>query len=199
MDVLDRNEVKLEAYGAMPASLVTGEGDEKSRLYFNKARRTKAYDLAKPPIDWDAFLAQATDVFVRKNTDYESAYMKGLLATSDPSFLWSWEVKKKLDRIRTWIERGELLVKGEGVQDAVVDLFVYTVQYTIYLDCKEVPAWKKGVPTDPLQCLSERNFYTVAARKSPRNWIRFLVDRELIGGPEIALQNTILRYMGELE
>lgn len=84
------------------------------------------------PNNWDEFVDLAVDVFTRKDTDYESAFMRILLDRQvDGRSIWAWEVKKKLDRLRRWIKRGELQVKGEGVLDSVIDLVNYTVQYDL--------------------------------------------------------------------
>lgn len=84
------------------------------------------------PRSWAEFVSLAVEVHVRKDTDYESRFMKVLLDKNlDGKSIWTWEVTKKLDRLRTWVKRGELAVKGEGVIDSIIDLSNYTIQYDI--------------------------------------------------------------------
>jgi len=142
------------------------------------------YSADKPPRDWDEFLARQTEIHVQKDHDYDSRFMRGLMKHGRP--IWEWEVEKKLDRIRTWLTRGELQVKGEGLNNAVGDLFNYTVQFLIYLKAVE-----------PLSALSERSFFQYATRYAPHNWIALLVNSGLIQKNEIALQNIIRLYMGD--
>lgn len=89
-------------------------------------------EKADTPTTWEEFIDMAVDICDRKNTDYESAFMTILLDKEvDGRSIWAWEVKKKLDRLRRWIKRGELKVKGEGTLDSVLDLTIYTVQYEL--------------------------------------------------------------------
>lgn len=130
--------------------------------------------------DWDSFLSEATAVFVAKNTDYDSRFMRALLQYQEQRgieaarTIWAWEVEKKLDRCRTWIKRGELQVKDEGVRNSVIDLFNYTVQYRIY----------QAAYTSPLELLNERDFYKMAALLSADSWLHYLANVEKLIAPE---------------
>jgi hypothetical protein len=145
--------------------------------------------------DWEGFLAEATDVFVAKNTDYDSRFMRALVAyqaqrgPEAARTIWAWEVEKKLDRCRTWIQRGELAVKGEGVRNSVIDMFNYTVQYRIF-------RWHMDAGTDPFKDLNERGFYQTAAMIKPGEWLNYLTYIEgLIAPNESELRQLILTEM----
>jgi hypothetical protein len=150
----------------------------------------------KPAVvtDWDLFLAEATDVFVAKNTDYDSRFMKALVqyqAERGPEAartIWAWEVEKKLDRCRTWIKRGELLVQDEGVKNSVQDLFIYTVQFVIFNG--EVIAGR-----DPFALLNDRDFYAAASKFYATDWVEFLVTEKLITPDEYDLRQELLVEM----
>lgn len=121
--------------------------------------------------NWDLFISEATEIFIAKNTDYDSRFMRALIEYRKRSYdaartIWAWEVEKKLDRCRSWIKRGELLVKDEGVRNSVIDAFNYTVQWVIFLDANT------GLRRlDPLEELTEANFYKTAANYQPKEWI----------------------------
>lgn len=149
---------------------------------------TTKVKLPKPPVNYDYFVSQQTMEHERKNHDYQSRFMRGLLEHGRG--VWDWEVDKKLDRIRTWIERSELWVKSEGIHNSVGDLFNYTVQFAIYLDCR-----KSGA--DPLTQLSASDFYKRAVSLSPAAWVDFLISEGRIQLEEKALQNIIRYYMGD--
>lgn len=84
------------------------------------------------PSCWAAFVDMAVAVHDAKDADYEHAYMNMLLdPTTNGRSIWAWEVKKKLDRLRRWINRGQLSVKGESALDSVIDLSNYTLQYDL--------------------------------------------------------------------
>ncbi len=184
-DVLDKHKVELCA-GCNPAL----HGSLGTLLYFEKATRTTAYDESQPPRDYDEFIALATEIFVAKDRDYRSRFMRALLdVQKDPRTVWAWEVEKKLDRIRTWIDTGSLQVKGEGVKDSVIDVFNYTVQYVIYIDLR-------GKKLDPLKALNERDFFTYASRYTPNDWLNFITVEGLISPVEQKVKRTILKYMG---
>jgi hypothetical protein len=161
---------------------------------FNRLQKQEGQD--KPPASWDAFLREATDVFIRKDTDYDSRFMRGMLEL-DARTLWAWEVDKKLDRIRTWLKRGELQVKGEGLNNAVSDLFVYTVQYKalkegrIHLTTAGpltlLDYWKRG---------RKDIFYVTTAMVDPKYWVDYLEAQGRIKADELALKNIIRLYMG---
>jgi len=183
-DVLARHKVEL-CTGCSPAIHYAGLA-----IFFDKCTRTTAYDNHQPPVDWDAFISEAVDILVAKDRDFKSAFVKILLNVEfDPVTIWKWEVKKKLDRIRTWEETGTLAVKGEGVKDSVLDLFGYTVLYLIYKDCKQLNI-------DPLTQLNERTFYRMALQYSAKEWLLYLTNEGLIKRTEFQLVSLIFKYMG---
>lgn len=150
----------------------------------NTSRAVEQND--QPPIDYDQFLAICTDIHVTKNHDYDSRFMKGLLQHGPAIYFW--EAEKKLDRLRTWLERGELKVKGEGINNSVQDLFVYTVQYdisTLYVHVDDV-----------LRLLTERHFYSHAGRYSSYAWLDFWTEKGLVKPHEEHLRRLLLTYMG---
>ena len=130
-------------------------------------------------MDWDTFLAEATEIFVAKNTDYNSRFMKALVhykahrGYEAARTIWAWEVEKKLDRCRTWIKRGELQVKDEGVRNSVIDLFNYTVQYVIF---NEAITYRY----DAFANLTERYFFNTASKFKAQDWVNFLVTERLL-------------------
>lgn len=140
--------------------------------------------------DWKNFVEEATDVFVAKNTDYDSRFTRALYHYDNfrgreaARTIWAWEVEKKLDRCRTWIARGQLLVKEEGVRNSVVDLFNYTVQYYIY--CTQVA---KGWTLD--RALSRENFQAVALEKGPDYWLQYWPHESLISPEEDKLLDLL--------
>lgn len=150
-----------------------------------------------PPASYKVFVAEALHTFVAKDTDYDSRFMRGMIAL-DAWTLWAWEVDKKLDRLRTWLQRGELQVKGEGVENSVQDLFNYTVQYAYYLRYKGTvfEAGTKKYITD-WQSFRVPIFNATALQYSAALWVQFLVTEERIRPDEIALQNILRLYMGD--
>jgi hypothetical protein len=101
--------------------------------------------------------------------------------------IWAWEVEKKLDRCRTWIKRGELAVKDEGVRNSVVDLFNYTVQYRIF---------RYAGHRNPLTLLSQRDFFAYASAHAPAEWLDYMQKKEgLIKDNETELRALLLREM----
>jgi hypothetical protein len=146
---------------------------------------------------WSAFLDEATDVFVAKNTDYDSRFMRALIHYNESRgyeaarTIWAWEVEKKLDRCRTWIKRGELSVKGEGVRDSVVDLFNYTVQYSMF---RHLTA--PQVDHDPLDYLNRFSFSLQATHINADGWLHYLEKIEgLIGPDEAQLRDLLYEEM----
>lgn len=105
------------------------------------------------------------------------------------NFLKAAEQTKALFVIRTWIETGELAVKGEGVENAVGDAFNYTVQYVIYTAAT-------GFDADPLTLLCSADFKQCAITTSPTGFIKSLINARLIKENETLLQQTIIDYMG---
>lgn len=146
--------------------------------------------LIKPvPESFDDFLNYAVDIHVQRNTDYDSRYMKALI--SEGLFIWKWEVDKKLDRIRTWNKRGELKSKGDGIINAVVDAFNYTVQ--AYIRLNSIALFSTN---DPMSCLNERDYYSVAAVFRPYYFIDYLIANKMLRADEVEVRDTIAKYMG---
>lgn len=188
-EILDQEGVYFKTFDAVPGTYLTVNGGGPS-ISMKELSLLQPYDRTRPPMDWDAFLAEAVDILVAKNRDFKSAFVKILLNVDfDPVTIWKWEVKKKLDRIRTWAETGSLAVKGEGVKDSVLDLFGYTVLYFIYKEYHQLNL-------DPLPQLHERTFYSMAARYSAREWLLYLTNVGLIDRSEYELVSIIFKYMG---
>lgn len=150
------------------------------------------------PEGFAAYVVQAAQLFVEKSTDYEHRYLRAMADEEmNARTLWAWEVDKKLDRLRTWLKRGELQVKGEGVRNSVDDLFIYTVQYVAYVDAvlnSEVH------PTHFIKVWTEDRyplFISEATRLKPTEWVEFLVKKGRIGEDELALQTLLRHYLGE--
>lgn len=186
--VLDQEGVEFKKFDTLPGIYLTVPAG--GCISIDELSLLQPYDSHKPPLDFDLFLAEATDIFVAKDRDYRSRFMRALLDTQkDPRTVWAWEVEKKLDRIRTWIDTGSLQVKGEGVKDSVIDVFNYTVQYLIFID-------QRGLKLDPLKLLNERGFFGFAARYKPEDWLNFITVEGLISPVEQKVRRTILKYMG---
>lgn len=170
--------------------------NEISKDYENMFKRLERLNgKYGPPLNWDAFLRETTDVFVAKDTDYDSRFMRGMIEL-DARTLWAWEVDKKLDRIRTWLKRGELQVKEEGLNNAVSDLFVYTVQYVFYVDTY-INGVREAHSIEVWQNNRETAFYKQAYNLKPDEWVEFLEMKGRIKPNEIALKNIIRLYMGD--
>ncbi|MEK4879378.1 hypothetical protein [Paenibacillus sp. FSL R5-0908] len=142
---------------------------------------------------WIHFLGESQDLFVAKNTDYDSMFMRSLIKFgNDRGYeasrtIWAWEVEKKLNRCRMWIQRGDLQVRNEGVLDSVIDLFIYSIQYKIYLESKEYGR-------DPLAWLTVDNFGKMA-RRGPDYWVEFLVIQGLIDKADKVLPALLREQM----
>jgi hypothetical protein len=138
-------------------------------------------------------MGEALALFTAKNADYDSMFMKALIKFGEDRgyeaarTIWAWEVEKKLNRCRTWMQRGDLQVKTEGVMDSVIDLFIYSVQYQIYRESKEYNR-------DPLAWLNPTNFGHMA-RRGPDYWIDYLVIQGLIQKNERDLQALLREQM----
>lgn len=157
------------------------------------------------PENYDIFVSKAVDLFIKKDTDYNSRFIRGLI-TLDARSLWSWEVDKKLDRIRTWIERKELQVKGEGVYDSVIDLFNYTVQFWFYLKNFEGLSYEYRSEKSNEQFKQKFNlwqthredlFRTEAYRRNPLLWVNYLIQEGRVKEKEQELIDILLLYMGD--
>ena len=151
-----------------------------------------------PQKGYAQYVMAATQLFVEKSTDYNHRFLRALADEgNDARTLWAWEVDKKLDRLRTWFERGELQVKGEGVRNSVDDLFIYTVQYVAYVDevvNHEVhPEHFVQVWTDDRAPL----FINRATRLTPGEWVEFLTLKGRIQHNELWLQTLLRHYLGD--
>ncbi|MGP9042124.1 hypothetical protein [Cytobacillus kochii] len=159
-------------------------------------KRGGGADWSKPAESYSNFLATAEKLFIAKDTDYDSRYLRGIIAL-DARTIWTWEVGKKLDRLRSWIKRGELQVKGEGIRNSVDDLFIYTVQYYAYV--QRVINYKH-TPASFLENVRKNRasfFEYYASRLTVNEWTEFLEAKGLIGPNELLLKHIIHSYMGE--
>lgn len=156
----------------------------------------KGLDTTIPALSYVSFMGHAREVFVQKSTDYEDRYLKGLIQL-DARTIWTWEVEKKLDRLRTWIKRGELQVKDEGIRNSVDDLFVYTVQFYAYMFKVEKDAIKSELFLKYVQNDREHFFWYWAGRFDPFEWVEYLEYYELIKHEEHLLKLVIRSYMGD--
>lgn len=138
------------------------------------------------PKNFEEFVEIATQIFVEKNTDYGNRFTRALMKRG--RVIWEWEVEKKLERIRSWITRGELLVKDEGVSNSVHDLFNYTIIHRMYLA-------SITFNMDPLKTLSAENFGALAGGYKPQVLIKYLQDNDLIERQEVELKQIITKYM----
>jgi len=160
-----------------------GEGEI---IPFQDIKRDPEYRSDLPPENWEEFLEIQTEEFIRKDTDYRHKYTRGLLKHG--KIIWEWEVEKKLDRIRTWIDRGELTVKGEGLNNAVGDLFNYTVLYEMYKDAED--------REEALEMLNKATFKWYANAFEPAEWVDMLVKAGLIDPDETMVKGVIFKFMG---
>lgn len=145
------------------------------------------------PDDWKQFMAEACMIFRQKSTDYEDRFIKALM-TMDAHTLWAWEVDKKLDRIRTWLKRGELQVKTEGIRNSVDDLFIYTVQYVAWNSTKEDERPKF---LDRVQHNRSGFLYWHADTFKPKYWVDLLEEDGRIHKDEKLLKLILRQYMGD--
>jgi hypothetical protein len=156
-------------------------------IIFNRMKKSE-----KSADTWVQFINQAITLFQQKDTDYDSRFMRGLL-TLDARSLWFWEIDKKLDRLRTWIKRGELQVKGEGIRNSVDDIFVYTVQYSIYSQARgqqvfTVEEWQKYKNILFIEEVSVTHI---------DDWLKFLESHNRIKPQEVLLKLVMRMVMGE--
>lgn len=193
LDLLEKEGVKMR-FNHCRQVMYFEKGE--ATLNLEEVTRTTAYDMDRPPRDWDEFLARATDVHVEKDRDYRSRFMRQLVKLAsfadnwaEARAVWKWETEKKFDRIRTWVETGSLAVKGEGVANSVVDAFNYTVQYLIWAQARNDEA-------DPLTLLSERDFYYRATRLNPNEYVGFWEKQGLLQPGETEVKAVLLKYMG---
>lgn len=181
-DVLDEEGVRLGTRG-FGCAVLTKDGHY---LSWHEGIRTRAYNHNEPPIDYDDFLARQCQTDREKGHDYGNSYMAALVKFGP--VIWKWEATKKINRIRTWLAKGILVVRGEGVVNAVGDLFNYTVMYRNY---QEALLGQK----DPVQLDNPRDFYRMATTYSPSDWVDLLVDEGLITPEERDLQRYIFAYI----
>lgn len=162
----------------------------------NRLKNREGADWTKPPEDYHDFLYETSNLFLRKDTDYDSRFLRALIDL-DAKTIWTWEVEKKLDRLRSWIKRGELQVKGEGIRNSVDDIFIYTVQYTAYVQAVINDGLPGGLFLDEVRA-ARRHFFTLnAERLKPAEWVEFLEKKGLIEPKEVLLKCLLRVYMGE--
>lgn len=82
----------------------------------------------------DKLTSAAKSIMRAKNHDYTSgsgdpfANFRGSSALGiDPVVGILLRMQDKMQRVKTFVEKGELQVKGEGVEDAIIDLINYSV------------------------------------------------------------------------
>lgn len=151
---------------------------------------------ATPSFNYATFVAETTKLFVQKDTDYDSRFMRALVDLNAFT-IWKWEVDKKLDRLRTWLKRGELQVQGEGIRNSVDDLYIYTVQYVAYIQ-NVVNMYQPAEDyMDMVRTERVRFFQHHAEKLKPCEWVEFLVSKGLIGEGEQVLQVLLRSYMGD--
>lgn len=153
-------------------------------------------DGTAPSKNFNHFITEAKELFAAKSTDYDDRFLRALIGL-DARTIWTWEVDKKIDRLRSWIKRGELQVKGEGIRNSVDDLFIYTVQYVAYVqlvvnDGMHPLDFLEAVQTDRKQF-----FYNFAVKLKAEEWVEFLETKGRITKNEKLLSGVILSYMGE--
>lgn len=161
----------------------------------NRLSKKHGADDTAPAFTYGAFIHEATNTFVEKSTDYDDRYLRGLIAL-DARTIWKWEVDKKLDRLRTWLKRGELQVKGEGIRNSVDDLFIYSVQYVAYIQHVVNDGMTDKGFLHMVRADREGFFSYRAARLTPSEWVEFLVNKGLIEEDEAILQLLLQSYMG---
>lgn len=172
--------------------------DTDNRIFVGTSfeRPLQAIKMENPPKGYYGFLEEVTETFVAKSTDYEHRYLRGLIELHART-IWAWEVDKKLDRLRTWLKRGELQVRNEGVRNSVDDLYVYTVQYVAYI---QDIVNEEGDPEVFLWNWTEDRktlFFNYASSLKPTEWVDFLVQKNRIKPEEKALQQLLRLYMGD--
>lgn len=136
------------------------------------------------------FVKKQARIHDEKEHDYGSLFVQGLAKYGET--IWRWEVEKKLNRIRTWIKTKKLAVKNEGIENAVGDIFNYTVQMKLYH-----AAVVDG--DNPLDCLTVDDFIRMAiVHVSPEKLVRDLTREQLIDAKkERKLIEVLLAYMAE--
>lgn len=160
-----------------------------------RLRNKEGADGTVPAYNYPIFIGETTAIFVAKSTDYDDRYLRALIEL-DAQTIWKWEVAKKLDRLRTWLRRGELQVQSEGIRNSVDDLFIYTVQYVAYFqtvvnDGADAYNFLNNVRAGRIGFFTNR-----ASKLNASEWIEFLVDKGLIQDNEYILQLLLQSYMG---
>ncbi|MED3571935.1 hypothetical protein [Cytobacillus praedii] len=161
-----------------------------------RLEKREGLDSSKPAWSYQYFLEEAQKLFIQKSTDYEDRYLKGLVDLNART-IWTWEVEKKLDRLRSWIKRGELQVKDEGIRNSVDDLFIYTVQYVAYIQEVVNSGIDENVFLSNAKNYRASFFWEYAHKLKPGEWVEFLESKGLIKQEELLLKNIIRSYMGE--
>lgn len=182
-DVLQKHSVEMFAGPTGSGPILAKQG---LALLWHEGKRVQK-PVDGPPATYDDFIAYQYGVNKQKEHDYDRAFTRGLVEHGRA--IWAWEVHKKLNRIRTWLRRGTLLVTGEGVGNAVGDAFNYTILYRAYEEAVE-----KGI--DPLEADNVENFARIAAGANPRRVVGFLRAQGLVAYDEHQLRAVLIEYMG---
>lgn len=183
-DVLDEEGVQmLVTVAGYP--ILSKQGHS---LPWTEGLRNRSNRETEPPKSYDEFLNRQCQTDKEKGHDYDYAYMNALFDYG--ATIWKWEVTKKLNRIRTWLKKGELKVKGEGVVNAVGDLFNYTVMYQNFLKAT-------AANEDPCLYDNPETFLATARIRSPKNWVTILILSDLIVATEKEVIDCLLTYMGQ--
>lgn len=181
IDVLEENGVVIGYSPSFGKAILRIGSDWLALDQINRETKPKA------PTTWEEFVDMAVDIFDRKNTDYESAFMNILLDKDvDGRSIWAWEVKKKLDRLRRWIKRGELKVKGEGTLDSVLDFTIYTVQYEL------------SGKMDPYSYLNRKAFREQLEYLGHEFLMRYLINHSWAGVKFLDLDDDVDKQVHDL-
>ena len=148
----------------------------------------------------DNLTAGAREIMLRKNHDYTSGSGDPYANFRGAQFLGiapavgiCLRIQDKLQRIRTFAERGELRVDGEGLHDAVIDVINYAVlAYAVLTEDQAEPlhgvdldvSSQSWAPGDVLEAEFDGVFDSDDGqddepRCPPHKWVGFQVE----GGP----------------
>lgn len=101
----------------------------------------------------DAMTETAKEIMVAKNNDYRSgtgdpyANFRGSLALGiNPITGILLRIQDKLCRVATFASKGELMVKGEGVDDALLDVINYCVLIKGLIDENQIKTAGEAKP-----------------------------------------------------
>lgn len=147
----------------------------------------------------DELCGSAKALMTRKNHDYTSgsgdpfANFRGSSYLGiDPVLGVMLRMQDKMMRVRTFVEKGELKVKGESIKDALIDLINYTVlMYGIIEEGKVTPATEATNPPAPWPDDEGINVYLgdpvpLYSGASAREWL----ERQAAGGAGVAFNSS---------